>query len=400
MPPDEEEDASLLHSPRTPELRRFEDDTRSRPVPPTPSTTAFLERKPYREEQCVFSPALELLAHPLSRSIVSLQSVALAVALAFSILLLLVYFGHETPSNYPHLSNGPPTSPALTQPLASTPSPPINPNAFPFSPSDLAAQCHAWYSLEKTPEHVHDYFWEGEHDPVEMAAWEEQQEEEVCDSTLTYVLDGEFGVRPILLSQPTLELTTLNATAILPPHCPRPSLRLRSPFEPLLLHRRYALGPRRMGGPLYSTPGAGMYQATRGEDEELSEGDAALGTFSPSAWEGKLTPTQVMGSQTLAYHFGHAYQMTFEDPRAANVQRRRPMFDLSRIGFEEVLVPSATNAALIELAEEALEGDSEEEDEGVGSYVGVHLRRRVFSGPSLPREMELMVFCAGGIASR
>lgn len=90
--------------------------------------------------------------------------------------------------------------------------------------------------------------------------------------------------------------------------------------------------------------------------------------------------------------------MAFEDPRAANVHRRKPMFDLSRIGFDGILLPSAKNAALIALAEETLEAESEEEEgEGVGRYIGVHLRRCVFG--KLAVVTELMI-CAEGIVIR
>lgn len=46
---------------------------------------------------------------------------------------------------------------------------------------------------------MHDYFGEGRHDPVEMATWEEEQAPGVCHSSLTYVLDGQFGVSSLLL---------------------------------------------------------------------------------------------------------------------------------------------------------------------------------------------------------
>lgn len=156
------------------------------------------------------------------------------------LLLLIVYFSpHSVPS-------GPPEK-------------------FPFTPSDLAQQCHDWYSLDKMPDHSGRYLHSGEGEDEEELG---KEDEGVCERTLVYLLDGEVGVRLVLAS--TLLLSARLTFHILA--VPTSALYCsviwdRKIVKSCVLHRRYALGQGTLGRSLYTITGERV-QTSRSEPNE------------------------------------------------------------------------------------------------------------------------------------
>lgn len=125
---------------------------------------------------------------------------------------------------------------------------------FPFTPSDLAQQCHDWYSLDKMPDHSGRYLHSGEGEDEEELG---EEDEGVCERTLVYLLDGEVGVRLLLTSTllQSAELTFHNlALSTSPLSCP--VICDRQVVKSYLLHRRYALGQGTLERSLHTATGA------------------------------------------------------------------------------------------------------------------------------------------------
>lgn len=77
---------------------------------------------------------------------------------------------------------------------------------------------------------------------------------------------------------------------------------------------------------------------------------------------------QSSSSLTIYYFVDQAY---FELPREHDVNRKKKMFEMARMGFEQILIPSKENSQLISIAHQEFQSGSKRADE----YVGVHIRR-------------------------
>ncbi|KAK4704845.1 hypothetical protein P7C70_g1365, partial [Phenoliferia sp. Uapishka_3] len=178
---------------------------------------------------------------------------------------------------------------------------------------DIHEECHEYYSDAKPMDYSTTYFSSGAHDLSTMEAWEVEQDPSTCETSLTYLLTPEVG--------------------------------------------------REMDGSFSAVAGSEVYETEFDDGEWMSEGESTLVVeFDP----------QALDPMTLHYHFGHEYQEEFSDPRSSNVWRKKPMFQMSRHGFEEILVPSDETAEVINLARKTL--DNATASRG-GVYVGAHIRR-------------------------
>lgn len=137
---------------------------------------------------------------------VSRVTIALAFVFAITVLFVIVVFFGTSPASAP--------SP-LADTIASTyTTPALAP--FPLSTKDLYQQCHVYYSPDvKRPMKGHGlgmYLLEGMDDEEEQAAWRQYGLEEVdtgvCERTLTYLLDGDFGVSSLRTQMPCCRLLT------------------------------------------------------------------------------------------------------------------------------------------------------------------------------------------------
>ncbi|VDB90220.1 unnamed protein product [Peniophora sp. CBMAI 1063] len=83
----------------------------------------------------------------------------------------------------------------------------------------------------------------------------------------------------------------------------------------------------------------------------------------------------VITARTAKYHLGHSFHETFEDPYSHGLHRARPIYQRAQTSFSQTFIPNAENQRLIRFARSELASMLPQRLEPNNSYVAVHIRR-------------------------
>ncbi|KZV67606.1 hypothetical protein PENSPDRAFT_635468 [Peniophora sp. CONT] len=83
----------------------------------------------------------------------------------------------------------------------------------------------------------------------------------------------------------------------------------------------------------------------------------------------------VITAGTAKYHLAHSFHETFEDPYSRGLHRVRPIYERARTSFYQTFIPNAENTRLIRFARSELASMLPQGLEMNNSYVGVHIRK-------------------------
>ncbi|KAM0749970.1 hypothetical protein T439DRAFT_43264 [Meredithblackwellia eburnea MCA 4105] len=317
------EDGALLHE----QQEGGQNDTGSKSggpgtpgnVPPTPSTMSFLMGEADYRDQGVIPRQTIFWALILSLSVVVILVLSGKDSTAMEMSMVDSGQGHEESSTPPHSHSHGAASLATKFP-------------------DFHEQCHEYYSFARPMDHTASYFGSGKHDIETMKEWAEVQEPGKCDTSLTYILTPGVGLFYHLnaIAQ-AYAFAFLDGRSFFIDDSEWDRGKWTDHFQPL---------PDQKCSPPSLDKMKGCPRGTR-------------------HW--------ALDPMTLHYHFGHeSDQEEFSNPRAANIWRRKPMFELSRLSFESILLPSDENARLIRMARESMNNITARTG---GLYIGAHIRR-------------------------
>ncbi|PPQ99506.1 hypothetical protein CVT24_005296 [Panaeolus cyanescens] len=224
-----------------------------------------------------------------------------------------------------------------------------NYTTFPLAPFEYLHECAAMHQGYMS----HGDYWEvSRMGAMDVKHHDEGQQSLVCDSTITYMLDGKAGL--------TADLALMAQAAALARE------RNRTFFV----------------DDTYWDRGKWTYHF---QDVTITQPGPQPGCQPPPPNELVACPRTarcvhwVINSRTAKFHFGHAFSDHYENPYAHQLNRLKPMFNRALESFRSTILPNDHNMDLIRLAKKELKSFLLDVNRGQADtdprYLSIHIRR-------------------------
>ncbi|KAG6889338.1 hypothetical protein C0995_001746 [Termitomyces sp. Mi166 len=186
--------------------------------------------------------------------------------------------------------------------------------------------------------------------------------EEVCASTITYMLDGKVGL--------LADLALLAQVAALAREVAALSCFLRPVIDECQRNRTFFVDDT------YWNRGKWVDHFL---DIRKTQPGPEPGCKAPPPEElvacPRLARHWVVNSRTAKFHLGHSYSNAYEDPYAHQLNRLKPMFKFSEESFDNTIRLNEETTRLVQDARSELFSSTSPDGAAFDSYIALHLRR-------------------------
>ncbi|KAG6817556.1 hypothetical protein H0H87_006933 [Tephrocybe sp. NHM501043] len=279
-------------------------------------------------------------------------------SLLAAFLLFLIYVSYNRPEKlHKYLGITPTNSTRPTHHNSSTAVDPHllisyeNYTSFPLRPSEYLAEC---LKLNKGYMSHGDYWQPHKMGVMDTPHHYEESGADICDSTVTYMLDGEVGL--------LADLALLAQVAAL--------AREVAMFLSMLLYMSLTYAYQRN-----RTLFIDDTYWNRGKPRGLPAIGKTLGVLDSSHKILVAELKKVISSRTAKFHLGHSFSEAYEDPYAHGLNRLKPIFKSSEESFLNTIRLNKENTRLVESARTELLTSTSPDRTPFNSYISLHLRR-------------------------